>query len=218
MSDTHDHDAAADLDAELQKTLEEAAAAVDGDPEGEGGGAGDAPDAAAADDPQARIADLEAQVAELHDKRLRALADLENMKKRMRREIDDAVARRTQEILLRLLPTVDNLERALEAAHVGDDAAIESRLTQLIRGIEMVRDEFLKALAEEGIQPIEAVGKPFDPQLHDALHQEDSEHHEPGTVLREFEKGYVHGNRLLRPARVVVAGPGSGGKSPEGSG
>ncbi|RMG98423.1 MAG: nucleotide exchange factor GrpE [Deltaproteobacteria bacterium] len=211
MTKPTDQEAATDISVEMQKAMEEAAAAID-DPAGEPAGETGANEATATD-PEARIRELEQQVAELHDKRLRALADLENMKKRVRRDIDDAIARRTQEILLRLLPTVDNLERALEAAHVGDDAAIEGRLEQLIRGIEMVRDEFLKALAHEGIEPIDAVGKPFDPQLHDALHQEDSDEHPPGTVLREFEKGYLHGERLLRPARVIVAGPGSKGKA-----
>ncbi len=207
-------DPPSDLDAQLEQAVREAEQAVDAvNREAPGAGeddGSDPPDAAA------RISELEAQVAELHDKRLRALADLENMKRRVRRDIDEAVMRRTQELLLRLLPTVDNLERALEAAHVGDDAAVESRLAQLIRGIEMVRDEFLKALAQEGIEPVESVGRPFDPQLHDALHQEDSQEHPPGVVLREFEKGYKQGDRLLRPARVIVAGPGSKGTGASG--
>ncbi len=200
----------ADLERELERAVAEAEAAVSQV-------RGKVPTDAAPDDPapdddlRARVAQLVAEVEDLKDKRLRALADLENFKKRARREAEDAVLRRSQELLARLVPTVDNLERALEAAAAGADVSPEARLEQLIKGIEMVRDEFLKALAQEGITPVPSVGAPFDPQVHDALQQVDHPDHAPGTVVREFEKGFMHRERLLKPARVVVAGPGSGG-------
>ncbi len=200
----------ADLQEELQRAVAEAEAAV-------GAVRGDPPeDPPQEDDLQARVAELEAEIEDLRDKRLRALADLENYKKRARREAEDAVLRRSQDLLARLVPTVDNLERALEAAAAESNAGPEARLEQLIKGIEMVRDEFLKALQQEGITPVESVGAPFDPQVHDALQQEDHPDHPPGTVVREFEKGFMHGERLLKPARVIVAGPGSGGSKAGG--
>jgi molecular chaperone GrpE len=75
----------------------------------------------------------------------------------------------------------------------------------------MVRKEFLAALQRNGIEPVPTVGHPFDPSMHDALQQLDSPDYPPGVVIREFERGYRRGNRLLRPARVIVAGAGSTG-------
>ncbi len=164
----------------------------------------------------ALIAEKDAQLASLKDKWLRAVADHENYKKRTRRELDDAVARKAQSLLTSFLPTVDNLERAMEiaapaAANASDDNA--ANVEQVLKGLKMVRDEFLSGLKRHEIVPVAAVGETFDPALHDALQQIDSPDHAPGVVIREFEKGYKLGERLLRPARVIVAGAGSGGTS-----
>ncbi len=161
-----------------------------------------------------RIAELEEELAKTKDKWLRAVADHENYKKRSKREMDDAVVRGSQKLLQAFLPTVDNLDRALEIAEPALQAASdgnEDNIQQVVTGIRMVRDEFLGALRKQGIEPVDAVGTPFDPSVHDALQQIDSPDHAPGTVIREFEKGYKMGERLLRPARVIVAGSGSGG-------
>lgn len=149
-----------------------------------------------------QIFQLEQEKAELKDKWLRAVAELENYKKRTRREIDDAVFRTRQDLLSAFLPTVDNIERALELAKGNE---------QLHKGIQMVAHEFITALARFGIEPVPAVGHPFDPAIHEALQQMDVPDHPPGVVIREWEKGYRQGDRLLRPARVVIAGPGSTG-------
>jgi molecular chaperone GrpE len=144
----------------------------------------------------------EQEAASLKDKWLRAVAELENFKKRTRREIDDAVFRARQDLLSSFFPTADNLDRALELAKGND---------QLFKGIEMVAHEFRSALARHGIEPVPTVGHAFDPAMHEALQQVDSADHAPGTVTFEFERGYRQGDRLLRPARVVIAGPGSTG-------
>ena len=149
-----------------------------------------------------RAADAEQEVVVLKDKWLRAVAELENYKKRTRREIDDAVFRARQDLLGSFFPTADNLDRALELARSDE---------QLFKGIEMVAHEFRSALGRNGIEAVPAVGHPFDPAIHDALSQVDSTEHAPGTVTYEFETGYRQGDRLLRPARVVIAGPGSTG-------
>jgi molecular chaperone GrpE len=149
----------------------------------------------------------EQEVASLKDKWLRAVAELENFKKRTRREIDDAVFRARQDLLSSFFPTADNLDRALELARGNE---------QLFKGIEMVAHEFRGALAKHGIDVVPSVGHTFDPAMHEALQQVDSEEHPPGTVILEYEKGYRQGDRLLRPARVVIAGPGSTGPKKPG--
>jgi len=153
-----------------------------------------------------RLALAEEEIASLKDKWLRAVADLENYKKRTRREIEDATFRARQDLLSSFFPTADNLDRALELARDNEN---------LFKGIEMVSREFRGALTKFGIESVPGVGHPFDPAIHEALQQIDSPDHAPGVVIREFEKGYRQGDRLLRPARVIIAGPGStGGGSP----
>ncbi|HLT39474.1 MAG TPA: nucleotide exchange factor GrpE [Enhygromyxa sp.] len=150
----------------------------------------------------------QAEVASLRDKWLRAVADLDNYKKRVKRDIDDAIHRSTQNLLSSFLSVGDNLDRALSVAPPDTNE-------QLLKGLEMVRQEFVSALAKHGIKPIESVGRPFDPNLHDALQQMDSPDFAPGIVMLEYEKGYQRNDKLLRPARVIVAGPGSTGAPPE---
>jgi molecular chaperone GrpE len=224
MTDTNDpRDAETPpMDAEISKTMAEAEKAVDAlRPEDEADIeiAGASRDRDAVEDALAeRITELEDEVAKTKDKWLRAVADLDNFKKRSKRDMDDTVARASQKLLQAFLPTADNLERALEIAAPAlqqASGANEQNIQQVVTGLRMVRDEFLSALRKQGIEPIEAVGLPFDPAVHDALQQIDSSDHAPGTVVQEFEKGYKQGERLLRPARVIVAGAGSGGAKTE---
>lgn len=216
----HDGQGAGDISDEITKTMAEAEAAVDAMSGDEAGGEEDDGDAVEIEEPELepaadeRIAELEAQVAATKDKWLRAVADHDNYRKRVKRDIDDAVMRKTQSLLSGFLPSVDNLERALEIAGTAMASASdenEGNISQVVKGIEMVRDEFIKALEKQGIEPVQAVGQAFDPAVHDALQQIDSPDHPPGVVIREFEKGYKMGDRLLRPARVIVAGAGSSG-------
>ena len=164
------------------------------------------------DEGEPTVAELQAELEAIRDKWLRALADHENYKKRVKRDIDDAVHRAVQGLLGNFLPVGDNLERALSVAPSEPD----EQIAPLVKGIEMVQQEFFSALAKQGITPIESVGRPFDPNIHDALQQFDSPDHAPGIVTMEYEKGYRRGDKLLRPARVIVAGPGSTGEPPPG--
>lgn len=231
MSANKDQDPPAEGDpmsAEIERTMAEAAAAVTalGDDEQDPNAASEAAAPDEGDDEDtfdfdALIAQKDEEIASLKDKWLRAVADHENYKKRVKRDIDDAVSRKTQSLLTSFLPTVDNLERALEiagpaAAQASDENA--ANVEQVVKGLQMVRDEFLGGLKKQGIEPVPAVGVPFDPAVHDALQQIDSPDHAPGVVIREFEKGYKQGERLLRPARVIVAGAGSGGSAGAGAG
>ncbi len=181
---------------------------LDAEPDDGQNGAGTPNAASATEKAERRATEAEQEAASLKDKWLRAVAELENYKKRTRREIDDSVFRARQDLLTNFFPTADNLDRALELARGND---------QLFKGIEMVAHEFRSALARNGIEAVPTVGQPFDPAMHEALSQVDSPDHAPGTVTFEFERGYRQGDRLLRPARVVIAGPGSkGGASKPG--
>ncbi|MEM7159184.1 MAG: nucleotide exchange factor GrpE [Myxococcota bacterium] len=212
-----------EMSAEIERTMAEAEAAVTsiGDEVEQSTDAAVEPEIVEDDDEEtidfdAELAEKDAEIAKLKDKWLRAVADHENYKKRVKRDIDDATARATQSLLTGFLPTVDNLERALEIAEPAVKQASDDNVgnvEQVVKGLRMVRDEFLANLKKNDIEPVPAVGVAFDPAIHDALQQIDSPDHAPGVVIREFEKGFKRGTRLLRPARVIVAGAGSGGST-----
>jgi molecular chaperone GrpE len=157
-------------------------------------------------DPAAeRIAALEAQLAAAEkdkkdnwDKYLRAVADLDNFRKRTKRDLDDARADARTRVLKEMLPVGDNLERAL--AHEASEAAA------VLEGVRLVHRQFLTALERVEVTPVEALGQAFDPNLHEAIGQEESDQ-PPGTVVKVLQTGYKLGDRLLRPALVVVARP-----------
>jgi molecular chaperone GrpE len=208
-----DQDAPVSEGENIDEIIRAAEQAVD---EVRSGKAGDDPIDAVVDEValSTRLAEAEAEITALKDKWLRSLADLENYKKRVKRDIDDAVHRAVQGLLVDFLPVGDNLDRAMSVVPTDLDGGAE-RLAPLLKGLEMVRADFISALGKHGIKPIESVGKPFDPSVHDALQQMDSPDYAPGVVMIDYEKGYRRGDKLLRPARVIVAGPGSTGKAPE---
>jgi molecular chaperone GrpE len=129
----------------------------------------------------------------------RTQADFENYQKRMKR--DQTEERRFAQLPLAadLLPALDNLERATTAAEQAGEKG------PLVQGVAMVRTQLLDILRRHGITPIEAQGKPFDPNLHQAVLQQPSKEHPPMTVLQVLERGYLIHDRVLRPARVVVS-------------
>jgi len=127
-----------------------------------------------------------------------ARADLENLQKRMQRRIEDAVEGGNMRILMQLLPIVEELDLAIEAARAaGDDGILE--------GVEMVRGKLGKLLDGEGVSPIDAVGKPFDPHLHEAVLEVETRDQPDGTVVEEVRRGYLYKGRLLRASMVKVA-------------
>jgi molecular chaperone GrpE len=146
-----------------------------------------------------QIAAKDKEVAELKDKYLRALADTENIRKRMRQQSEDTVRLQRENLLRDLLPITDNLERAVEAARGGGNGK------PIVEGVEMVLRSLLDLLRINGVIPRESVGRPFDPQFHEAVDHVESGEHPPNTVINEFHRGYQVGERVLRPARVAVA-------------
>ena len=125
-------------------------------------------------------------------------ADFENFRKRAQRDQDALVARAGERIVKELLPVLDDLERALEAAESHEEAKLED-------GVKLVHRQLEQLLEKEGLAPVETDGK-FDPNVHEALLTQPSESEE-GSVIEVLQKGYRLGDRVLRPARVVVAGP-----------
>ncbi|MDD5758198.1 MAG: nucleotide exchange factor GrpE [Desulfobulbaceae bacterium] len=144
-------------------------------------------------------ASLEAEKNDLQDKLLRIAADFENYKKRMIRERESSFKYAEEALLKELLPSIDNLERALAHQDTVDET------NALRQGIDLTLKALLAATAKFGLTAIDSVGQPFDPNLHEALAMEASADVPPQTVLREFEKGYYYKDRLLRAAKVVVA-------------
>jgi molecular chaperone GrpE len=145
------------------------------------------------------IEQLAEQVAELNERALRQAAELENYKKRTEREKADFFKRANEGLVKDILPVLDNLERAL--AHARENADLAS----LLEGMELVRSELLMTLERHGLEAVEALGQPFDPELHEAMMQQENPELDENTVMNEMQKGYLFQGRLLRPAMVVVS-------------
>lgn len=160
------------------------------------------PQTAAAAQPQA--AETQAQeTTSLRNQLLRMAADFDNFRKRTRQEQDDMRRYGISRLLGDLLPVIDNLERAL--AHCDDNSQ-----DPVVQGVRMVAKQWHDVLANYGVRMFQSEGQPFDPERHEAVGQQTSKEHAPGTVLNEMQSGYMLHERLLRPARVVVADQASG--------
>lgn len=160
--------------------------------------AGEVSPRAETDELEARIAALEKDKKENWDRYLRTAADLENLRKRQKREMDDVRLESKGRVLKEMLPVVDNLERAIE------HATAQAGTNPIVEGVQLVLRQFLTAFERLDVTPVEAAGQPFDPNLHEAISQQESDA-PPGTVVQVLQRGYKSGDRLLRPALVVVA-------------
>lgn len=146
-------------------------------------------------------ADPNAEIAALKDQLLRVRADFENSRKRLTREKEESLKYANQSILSDFLPLLDHLELGLQAATSAKDVA------SVIVGLKLIQGQFDRFLTDHGVTPIDAVGQPFDPHLHEALGQESAPGKPEGTVLHQRRRGYKMGDRLLRPASVVTVAP-----------
>jgi len=165
------------------------------------------PDAAnaGANEPAIKLAEAEKQAADNYEKYLRAVAEMENYKKRAARDKADAIAYANEKLLRDVLPIIDSLDRATEHACKADD------LNAFKEGFKLVKDQLLCCLGKHGVEKIEALGAVFDPNLHEAMLQVESDTESHSKVIEEFEKGYLLKGRLLKPAKVSV-----GKASPKG--
>lgn len=158
---------------------------------------------------RAAIAQQDGEAAKIRDQFLRERAELENFKKRMTREKSEALRYASEALIRDLLPVIDNLERALNAAPPPTE---EGPVDALRDGVAMVARQFDDILARFGVARVEATDQPFDPNEHEALAHIETTQKEPGRVLDEHLPGYRLHDRLLRPAQVTVAkAPGGGG-------
>jgi molecular chaperone GrpE len=139
------------------------------------------------------------EIADLKDKYLRALADQENARRRIRQQSEDSVKRQKENLLRDLLPILDNLERAVDASKGKSDAK------SIIEGVQMVLASLLDLLKNNGVRPMTSVGEQFDPNKHEAADHVPHTAHPPNTVVSEFHRGYQINDKVLRPARVVVS-------------
>ena len=151
--------------------------------------------------PEASSADpMKAQLAEAQDRYVRLYADFENFKKRAARERDEVRRATTESVLGRLLPVLDTFEMAMQAASLPN-----TTVDSLRAGVAMIQGQLRNTVADYGVEEIDAVRKPFDPALHEALSQQETTEVAEGLVLSQNRKGYRMKDRLLRPAAVVVA-------------
>lgn len=166
--------------------------------------------AAAAGDPSAasvaeqRIAELEALLAEAKDRHLRAHAEMENIRKRSEREKADISKYAITNFARDMLGVSDNLNRAISAVSTTDEEHAGA-LKALLEGVQLTENELANALERHGVRIIEALGKQFDPNFHQAVMEQENKDVAAGSVLQVFQEGYQIGERVLRPSMVVVA-------------
>ncbi|MBM3569520.1 MAG: nucleotide exchange factor GrpE [Alphaproteobacteria bacterium] len=151
----------------------------------------------------ARIAELEAKLAETKDGAMRALAEADNIRKRAQREIEDSRKYALSSFAKELLGALDNLDRAL--ASVPEAERGQGAVKTLTEGVALTARELLAVLARQGVQPVDPLGQKFDANLHQAMFEVEHPTAEPGSVVQVMAKGYVMHGRLLRPALVGVA-------------
>ncbi|RCS54642.1 nucleotide exchange factor GrpE [Bremerella cremea] len=142
---------------------------------------------------------LKQELIDAEKRVLLAQADLENFRKRMRREREDELKYANVPLLTDLLPVVDNLQRGIESAEKSEQTSA------LLDGIKLVEKQLIEAMTKRGCEPIEAQGQPFDPNLHDAILQQPSADVDPGTVLHVAQVGYKLYDRVIRPSQVIVS-------------
>jgi molecular chaperone GrpE len=147
---------------------------------------------------QKQIEQLTNEVNDLKDKYLRTAAEFENYKKRRERELSDIISRANEEFCLELLPIIDDFERSLNSQPK------KKSYQALKQGIQFIYQKLMAVLKKQGVEPIEAVGQPFDPQLHSAIMQVEDNAKPSNLVVEEAVKGYRFKDKLLRYSQVVV--------------
>ncbi|MGC8862576.1 MAG: nucleotide exchange factor GrpE [Armatimonadota bacterium] len=148
---------------------------------------------------QTELEQLRKDVEESQNHYLRVLADFDNFRKRQREETARQVSLAREELILKILPILDNFQRTLEAAEA------QHSYESLVEGVSLTLRQFRETLEKEGVRPIEAVGEQFNPELHEAMMRVETDEYPENTVIEEFEKGYTLNGKVLRPARVRVA-------------
>ncbi len=148
---------------------------------------------------EAELAQAKAKAEEHYDHLQRLQAEFDNYRKRTLKEKTEIIKYASERLVGELLPVLDNFERAASAAQINPD------FTSFSQGVEMILRQLQTALSKEGLKAMDAVGQPFDPNLHDAVLRVDSEEHPENTVVEELQKGYFLKEKVLRPSMVKVS-------------
>jgi molecular chaperone GrpE len=146
-----------------------------------------------------KVQEIELKAQENYDLYTRTYAEMENIKKRGRKEREELAKFANESLIKEILPAIDNLEKAISHAHNDDNAS------ELVKGLEMTLDGLMKTLEKSGLKEVEAVGKPFDPNFHEAISQQIDDRIPPGHIIMELQKGYLLNERLIRPSMVVIS-------------
>jgi len=152
-----------------------------------------------------KVTILQQEADNKYDLYLRSQAEMENLKRRSRKEKEDWLKYSNESLIKELLPVIDNIEKAIE--HSQDGTAVEA----LREGVELTLKGFKDSLEKSGLKEVKALGEPFDPCFHQAVSEQEDERVASGSILVELQKGYTLNERLIRPAMVIVSrgGPGS---------
>ena len=195
-SDTPDEERRAGRDGDPIASQGQTGEAAEGQPGGEANQHG--PHEAS---PQDLAERAQAERDRMREQLLRIAADFDNFRKRSRKEIEDVRRRTAEDTLREVLPLVDDLERAAAATKDATEvSAVADGVGMVLRGFEDIASRL-------GLKRVQAIGQLFDPACHDAMQQQETNQHPPGTIVAEVVPGYYLGERLLRPAMVVVAKP-----------
>lgn len=157
--------------------------------------------AEAQENQEADVTEAKKEEVDYKSKYFYIAAEMDNYRKRMEREKDNLLKYGNERVLSDLLDVLDNFERTISMLAPDEDQKIKN----IVIGLDMVKKLFADTLSKHGLSPVEAIGKDFDPNYHEALAQEYAEGKKPNEVIKEFQKGYLLNGRLLRPAKVVVA-------------
>lgn len=171
-------------------------------------GAPDAPEPLAADNKENLAQQLEEALAEqaaLKDQALRAAAEAENVRRRAARDVENAHKFALEKFVGSLLPVLDSLDKAVESSATHAEAGEQGALGAVVEGVELSRKLMLDTLEKFGVERIDPLGEPFDPQLHEAMSMVDAPDAEPNSVIRVLAPGYTLNGRLVRAAMVMVA-------------
>jgi molecular chaperone GrpE len=149
---------------------------------------------------QAQLDTANEQIAELKDDLIRSAAEMQNVRKRLQRDVENAHKYGLEKFLINLLPVIDAMEKAIEAANQAEETN-----TAIVEGVELCLKMLLDILGKENVEQISPEGEPFDPKFHEAMSVIESPDVEPNSVVNVFQKGYTLNGRLVKPAMVIVS-------------
>jgi molecular chaperone GrpE len=152
-----------------------------------------------------RLEKSEKEYKDLEDRLLRLAAEFDNYKKRTAREFQTIIKNANEELISQLVETLDNFQRALDSALKSKSTKNSNDFDSFRKGVELIYQHFIEILRKEGLKEIKAVGEPFDPHLHEAVMQQESEEFPEGVVIDEISKGYILNDKVIKHSKVIVS-------------